>query len=1386
MTALGQAVLAAFDPSLSWTLYGRLHPLVVHFPIALLIAAAGAGWIWAIFRKSPGWEGAMRWCLWLGVLGAIFSVTSGWIRADEKGYAEQTVSLHRWLAVSTAVVALLTLIVYEIGRLKDCNISRWLTRLGLLVTMVLVGWAGHEGGILIYGEDYFSGARPDEYDPDSAEVDYAAAVRPIFEEYCFRCHQGLGAGGGVDLVALEGKTDLAKDPQVTGVMLQVLVENRMPPKGQPQPGKGQMQTAIAFAADAVDLLASQKGMQLPPRDDPEAYYAKVRELTGVNIDPSDSAPVILEPEEQEIPITARESIYDSEFVTEIKPLLGQYCLTCHSGSHPKGEIHLDNIERVSDLQQDGRRLEKMILVVENDRMPPELSPQPSLERRRELLEFLVNVREEIAQLRADMPGPVTMPRLNPDQYDNVIRDLTGVDIQPARQFPREGGGGEGFSNVGDAMSTTPQLTRKFLTASRDILQHCRITPIQGLNWASNPLPEFISPEELRYYVVRRRVGWLNVQNDYYANRLLGRLEEELGLRHGAYFEAAWLYRYRNETVRLKGADFRKVANEYSLRLHPVSLEKWYDLLSDESLKGVLGTFAKKWRALPAPGKIETHELRRIFAGFDSVFDRLRPGSREPYRIDRSHRPDRRAKTPEEKTFQERLAKGCYEYIIDTSEFKELFLIASPAYDGNEGDYVVWKNGRVKLADGSEKSVSQVGKLQTPQAEPVAWGTHPVKDAKIDAGAVAVHAPAALKLLLPKEAQELRIDACVDLDLPDADQAGVQTLIDTELPEDGLELLRQRWFYGPEGSEKVKDLFEVGEKLKEMLESRIKGGAQAKADFWFWGWDKVDPKYIGGPWNENLQLRAGKANQGEPEQMYYYTFDQIINGATPEAREELEKIDRDIVLLAQVPQQDMLAFLRKQGLEEIDEGILPPATVVRSWDEDTRKEYDKLLQAYQEHEALLADHAKKLILNFARRAWRKDVSSEKLDELMQYYHQQRSKGRNFEVAVRLPLRVVLVSPQFVFLVQQSKGSHEPYALSDYELATRLSFFLWASVPDEELLDLAEKGQLQESDILVRQVHRMLKDPRSRALGSQFAAQWLGFANFDQYNTPDQELFPEFTESLRKAMFEESVLFFQELFGQDRSVRDLWLAEYAFLNEELAGHYGIEGVEGDQMRRVEIPQQQRGGVIAMGSILTRTSTALRTSPVLRGNWVTGALMGTPVGEPPPNVPPISDEETNPEGLTVAEQLKLHRKLPGCASCHDIMDPPGMSLENFDPIGRWRQSYRAGNEVQAVGVTKTGREIAGFAGFRKFCNDNEDKIVRQFCRKLTGYALGRALQPGDEPLIQNMMASLEEDDYAATTVLEMIVASRQFRYRQDLQAHSARTDAPQPGASSNEPDE
>jgi hypothetical protein len=435
-----------------------------------------------------------------------------------------------------------------------------------------------------------------------------------------------------------------------------------------------------------------------------------------------------------------------------------------------------------------------------------------------------------------------------------------------------------------------------------------------------------------------------------------------------------------------------------------------------------------------------------------------------------------------------------------------------------------------------------------------------------------------------------------------------------------------------------------------------------------------------------------------------------------------------------------------------------------WDAETRQEYDKLLAGLRRHEARLAGSLREIVKDFATRAYARPVTERELEKLMGLYRNERAAGVSFDYAAKAPLAAVLLSPPFVYQIQRSRDSDAPYRLSDYELARKLSMFLWASLPDDELVKLAGENRLHQRDVLLAQVDRLLADSRSRALGTQFGAHWLGFAYFDQHTAVDPDKFPKYDEKLREDMYEEAVLFFRDLFRNDLSAENLYQADYSFLNDRLARHYGLADLDGDALRKVKVPTDKRGGVAGMGAILTVTSTPLRTSPVIRGDWVTGKLLGSPVPEPPPGVEAISDDATDEEGLTIAEQLARHRAEPACASCHDILDPPGMSLESFDPIGRWRTEDSAGNPVEPVGRKSDGQVIEGFTGFRAYAAEHRDLICKTFCRKLLGYALGRSLRLTDEPLVRRMRTYLSENDYRVRGLLEIVVTSRQFQYRQD----------------------
>jgi hypothetical protein len=337
----------------------------------------------------------------------------------------------------------------------------------------------------------------------------------------------------------------------------------------------------------------------------------------------------------------------------------------------------------------------------------------------------------------------------------------------------------------------------------------------------------------------------------------------------------------------------------------------------------------------------------------------------------------------------------------------------------------------------------------------------------------------------------------------------------------------------------------------------------------------------------------------------------------------------------------------------------------------------------------------------------------------------------------------------------------YRLGDFPLASRLSYFLWSSMPDQELFSLARAGALQEEEMLRAQVARMLRDPKAGALGRQFACQWLGIYQLGETAKLDQQRFPEFTPQLSAAMQQEAAQFFQGLFAENRSLLELIAADYTYVNEALARIYGIEGVHGSELRRVQLADNRRGGVLGMSAVLAATSQPLRTSPVLRGKWVLEQLLGDEVPPPPPGAGVLPADEKHIEGQTLRQQLEAHRQNPDCASCHSRMDPIGFGLENFDPIGRWRETSQ-GAPVDARGELPSGEAFNGPAELKQILLARKDDFTRNLARKMLGYALGRALTSYDYCVVDKAVETLRENGYAAQSLVETIVLSYPFLHR------------------------
>ena len=416
-------------------------------------------------------------------------------------------------------------------------------------------------------------------------------------------------------------------------------------------------------------------------------------------------------------------------------------------------------------------------------------------------------------------------------------------------------------------------------------------------------------------------------------------------------------------------------------------------------------------------------------------------------------------------------------------------------------------------------------------------------------------------------------------------------------------------------------------------------------------------------------------------------------------------------------------------------------------------------------------ATRILTNLARRAYRRSVTTADVEAPMAFYKQSRESGGNFDAGIRSGVARILASPSFLYRIERDPAGLRPgtsHAVSDVELATRLSFFLWSSIPDETLLNLATTGRLRGPGALEAQVRRMIADERADALVSNFAGQWLQLRNLEAKVSPDLLMFPDFDDNTRKAFRLETELFFGHIMRGNRSALELLSADYTFVNERLAKHYGIRGVYGERFRQVKLTDPNRRGLLGQGSILSLTSVATRTSPVFRGKYILRTFLDTPPPPPPPNVPTLEESNKGSAAApkTVRAQLEAHRSNPACASCHRIIDPPGFALENFNSVGQWRDAAADGTPIDAAGELADGAKVDGPAALRDAILSRPDVFVTTLTSRMLTYALGRGLEPSDMPVVRRVVKRAAQNDYRFASIILGIVESAPFQMRATLE--------------------
>ena len=409
-------------------------------------------------------------------------------------------------------------------------------------------------------------------------------------------------------------------------------------------------------------------------------------------------------------------------------------------------------------------------------------------------------------------------------------------------------------------------------------------------------------------------------------------------------------------------------------------------------------------------------------------------------------------------------------------------------------------------------------------------------------------------------------------------------------------------------------------------------------------------------------------------------------------------------------------------------------------------------------------AKQILSKLAYSAYRRPVTDQEIESVLTVYQSGRKRGEDFDAAIGSAIQGILISPKFLFRTEREPANSKPgevYLISDLELASRLSFFLWRSVPDETLINLAEQGRLRAPDILEQQISRMLKDPRSSSMVEDFAYQWLHVRNLDLLSPPNQEFFPDYNDNLKSAFKKEIELLVDYVVREDRSILDFLNADYSFLNEQLARHYGIAGVYGSHFRLVSLADENRWGILGKGAVLTVTSYATRTSPTLRGKWVLETILGTPPPPPPPDIPSLREDSTT-QKLSMKERMELHRTNPVCASCHTLMDPLGLALENYDGIGSFRKVNLDGTPIDATGVLPNGTEFDGPAQLREALWLGREQFVGTFIESMLTYGLGRGLEYYDMPTVRKIMQQTAGQDFRWSSIIIEIIKSQPFLMR------------------------
>lgn len=1008
-----------------------------------------------------------------------------------------------------------------------------------------------------------------------------------------------------------------------------------------------------------------------------------------------------------LPCAARAAGVD--FQKDVRPLLSDYCLKCHSTEKQKGDLDLERFTSFDEAKKHPEVWEDVLEQLGSKEMPPKDKPQLSTEQAARLTAWAQGTLDEVALASAGDPGPVVLRRLSNSEYLYTVRDLTGVPaLNPTKEFPVDGAAGEGFDNAGAALVMSPSLLGKYFEAARDVASHAVFLP-EGLRFSVGASSRDWTDEILgnirAYYARFSEAGGaiaMNLQGVKFDTNGDGRLpvERYVGvlLRHRDAL--------RNGTVKVDD-----VARDEGVNARYLTL--LWQSLNDTPSSPVLDGIREKFRNAPANAPAEiTRDIQswqqylwRFFSVGHIGKKNATSGWQQPWTPLATHHELRLKPTAP--------AGG--------GDVK-LYLTASTV--GGHDGAVRWENARLVAKNHEDVLLRDVP------------GVLP---ANLQANAPSILQVRIPSMLLFKDAEFVVTATLPEESSPDA---GVQVRLLTEMPakipgfgpgETTTTIAKGLWSdNNARASSSAPILVKDHSPARQRLE-------KAFDDF-----RAVFPLAL-------CYTKIVPTDEVVTLTLFYREDDQLKHLMLNDAQTaELDRLWEELRFVSESPLKkvDVFEQLYQFATQDADPSAFEPL----------REPIREAAAAFKQEQVAAQPKQLQAVLDFAQRAWRRPLTETEQAGLRGLYQKLRAQDLSHDAALRMTLTRVLVSSAFLYRGESAAPGAEAAPVNDWELATRLSYFLWSSAPDDKLCQLAAEGRLHEPDVLAAQTRRMLKDARVRRLATEFGCQWLHVRDLETLDEKSERHFPTFV-SLRGDMQEEVVRFFTDLFQEDRPVISLLDADYSFVDAALARHYDI-AVPGKDWQRVDgLRAQGRGGILGFAATLAKQSGASRTSPILRGNWLTEVVLGEKLPRPPKGVPVLPEEA--PAGLTERQLIERHSSDAKCAKCHQRLDPFGFALEGFDAIGRARTKDAAGLDIDTQVKLPDGTTFAGLDGLRSYLlTTRREAFLRQFCRKLVGYALGRGVQLSDKPLIDSMVAQLQSGDDHVGNVIDLIIRSPQFR--------------------------